>query len=201
MTKPRVQKTTSVKEKKLQDRMAKLAQDALRSDGTSIRDTDLQQYFCLGAQHLSLELVKLYVLYLARTAAGTLDERITATTIRNYIAHTLCAMYRSSGGKQKQLDTIDLRQIYAYINQLTLEGEVSTKTRAKPVATKKDLDIILALLFSDGFALKPHGVKLVLKVALYINLYVDSCSHGSDLAWGGPSIAREQKSLSLLEPL
>jgi len=41
---PGKQRTTSVKEKKLNDRIAKLAQDAQRNDGTSIRDTDLQQW-------------------------------------------------------------------------------------------------------------------------------------------------------------
>jgi len=38
---PKVQRTLSVKEKKLNDRRAKLAQDEQRSDGNSIKDTDL----------------------------------------------------------------------------------------------------------------------------------------------------------------
>lgn len=38
------QRTLSVKEKKLKDRVAKLAQDAQRTDGTSISDTDVSQW-------------------------------------------------------------------------------------------------------------------------------------------------------------
>jgi hypothetical protein len=40
----RTQRTTGSKEKKLNDRIAKLAQDAQRNDGTSITDTDLQTW-------------------------------------------------------------------------------------------------------------------------------------------------------------
>jgi len=91
------------------------------------------------------------------------------------------------GGK-KQLDAADLSQVYAYINQLEREGELSNKTRVKPVATKNDLDILIAMVFSDTFALNLSGVRLILNLALYMNLYVDSCGRGSDLAWGGPTV-------------
>jgi hypothetical protein len=38
------QRTLSIKEKKLNDRATKLAQDAQRNDGTSIKDTDVRQW-------------------------------------------------------------------------------------------------------------------------------------------------------------
>jgi hypothetical protein len=40
----RQQRTLSVKEKKLNDRVVKLARDAQRADGTSISDTDVSQW-------------------------------------------------------------------------------------------------------------------------------------------------------------
>jgi hypothetical protein len=40
----RKQRTASIREKKLNDRAAKLAQDAQRNDGTSIKDANLQQW-------------------------------------------------------------------------------------------------------------------------------------------------------------
>lgn len=40
----RQQRTLSVKEKKLNDRIAKLARDAQRADGTSISDTDVSRW-------------------------------------------------------------------------------------------------------------------------------------------------------------
>lgn len=141
---------------------------------------EAERYFCAGAQHLSLELIKLFILYLARTAAGKLDKKIISKTTRDYISHTLCAAYRSSGGK-KQLDIIDLLQVYTYINQLERKGELSNKTRVKPIATKNNLDILIAIVFSNAFALKLSRVKLILNLALYINLYMDSCSRDSNL--------------------
>jgi hypothetical protein len=45
---------------------------------------DPKIYFSQGARHFSLELIKLYILYPARTSTGRLEERITATTMRRY---------------------------------------------------------------------------------------------------------------------
>jgi hypothetical protein len=146
-------------------------------------------YFCSGAQHMSIELVKLFLLYLARTSSGKLDERITSKTARGYISHTLCAAYRFSG--KKQLTAEEMSQVYVYINKLERDGELSNKTRVKPVATKNDLDVLIAMVFSDVFALKLSGVRLILNLALYMNLYVDSCGRGSDLAWGGPTVVEQ----------
>lgn len=146
-------------------------------------------YFCSGAQHMSLELVRLFLLYLARTSSGKLDERITSKTARGYISHTLCAAYRFSG--KKQLTAEEMSQAYVYINKLERDGELSNKTRVKPVVTKNDLDVLIAMVFSDAFALKLSGVRLILNLALYMNLYVDSCGRGSDLAWGGPAVVEQ----------
>ena len=146
-------------------------------------------YFCHGAQHISLELIKLFLLYLARTSSGKLDERITSNTAKGYISRTLSAIYRFSG--KKQLNVEEMSQVYFYINKLEHDGELSNKTRVKPVATKNDLDILIAMVFSDSFSLKLCGIRPVLTLALYMNLYVDSCGRGSDLAWGGPSVAQQ----------
>ena len=71
------------------------------------------------------------------------------------------------------------------------DGELSNKTRVKPVATKNDLDVLIAMAFSDTFALKSRGVRLLLNLGLYMNLYVDAAGRGSDLAWGGPTVAEK----------
>ena len=78
-----------------------------------------------------------------------------------------------------------------YINKLERDGELSNKTRVKPVATKNNLDVLIAMVFSDAFALKLSGVRLILNLALYMNLYVVSCGRGSDLAWGGPAVVEQ----------
>jgi hypothetical protein len=114
---------------------------------------------------MSLELVRLFLLYLARTSSGKLDERITSKTARGYISHTLCAAYRFSG--KKQLTAEEMSQVYVYINKLERDGELSNKTRVKPVATKNDLDVLIAIVFSDAFALKLSSVRLILNLALY----------------------------------
>ncbi|KAK4995415.1 hypothetical protein LTR66_004759 [Elasticomyces elasticus] len=106
-------------------------------------------------------------------------EWITSTTARGYIAYTLSAAYRFS--RKKQLPIEDVLQVYAYIKTLERDGELSNKVRVKPVATKNDLDILIDTVFSDVFALKLTSVRLILNLALYMNLFVDSCSRGSDL--------------------
>jgi hypothetical protein len=55
---------------------------------------DPKEYFSLGAHHFSLELIKLFILFLARTSSGILDERITTKTMRGYVSHTIAAAYR-----------------------------------------------------------------------------------------------------------
>jgi hypothetical protein len=136
-------------------------------------------YFCSSAQYMSLELVRLFLLFLTRMSSGKLDERITSKIVRGYISHIICAAYRFSG--KKQLTAEEMLQVYAYINKLERDGELSNKTRVKPVATKNDLNILIAIVFSDAFALKLSGVRLILNLVLYMNLYIDSCGRGSDL--------------------
>ena len=155
-----------------------------------VKIKDPEAYFGPGAQHVSLELTKLYILYLARTSSGKLHEKITTKTARGYISHTISAAYRSTG--KKQLDAGELTQVYAYIKTLERDGELSSKTRVKPVATKNDLDLLIDTVFSDAYSLKLKGIRPVLNLALYMNLFVDSCGRGSDLAWGGPMVAEQE---------
>lgn len=150
---------------------------------------DPQEYFCLGTQLFSLELMKLFILYLARTSAGTLDEKITVRTMRGYIAHTISAAYRCTG--KKQLDNEERKQVYVYIDSLVRDGELSNKMRVKPVSTRNDLDLLIDAVFSDAFSLGVQSIRVVLNLALYMNLFVDVCGRGSDLAWGGPSVAEK----------
>lgn len=147
-------------------------------------------YFSLGARHFSLELIKLFILFLARTSSGSLGERITSGTMRGYIANTIAASYRCTG--RKQLDPEEKNQVYVYIQSLERDGELSNKLRYKHVATNNDLDILIDAIFSDAYNLKVLSIRAMLNMALYVNLYVDSCSRGSDLAWGGPKIAEQE---------
>jgi hypothetical protein len=64
--------------------------------------------------------------------------------------------------------------------------------RFKHVATNNDLDLLINAIFSDAYNLKVLSIRALLNMALYVNLYVDSCSRGSDLAWGGPKIAEHE---------
>lgn len=105
------------------------------------------------------------------------------------MAHTLAVLFRSTG--KKQLENAGLSQVLLYINVLASEGELSKKIRARPVATKEDLDIILGIVFSDAYSLRVRNIRRILNLAIYINLFVDACGRGSDLAWGGSSVAKE----------
>jgi hypothetical protein len=108
--------------------------------------TDPKIYFAPGACHFSLELVKLFTLYLARTSTGMLEERVTATTVRHYISQTLAAAYRCTG--RRQLGPKDLEQVFIYIKVLERDRELSSKVRGKPVALANDLDLLIeAALF------------------------------------------------------
>jgi hypothetical protein len=105
------------------------------------------------------------------------------------MAHTLAVLFRSSG--EKQLENMVLSQVLLYIKVLESEGELSKKIRARPVATKKDLDIILGIVFSDAYSLRVRNIRRILNPAVYINLFVNACGRGSDLAWGGSNVAKE----------
>lgn len=110
--------------------------------------------------------------------------------MRGYIANTMSAAYRCTG--KKQLDSEEKNQVYVYIQALERDGELSNKVRLKHVATNNDLDLLIDAIFSDAYNLKVLSIRVVLNMALYVNLYVDSCSRGSDLAWGGPKIAEQE---------
>lgn len=100
--------------------------------------------------------------------------------MRGYIANTLAAVYRCTGSKQ--LDPEEKIQLYVYIQALERDGELSNKVRSKHVATNNDLDLLINAVFSDVYNLKILSIRVVLNTALYVNLYVDSCSNGSGLA-------------------
>ncbi len=55
-----------------------------------------------------------------------------------------------------------------YIDKLERDGELSNKVQVKPVAKKNDLDILIAVLFLDAFALTLHGIQSVLNLALVL---------------------------------
>jgi hypothetical protein len=250
---PVVQRGQSVEQKKLQSRLTKLAEDEQRTDGTAIRDTDLnkwiappvswsyekliriaikrfgnfldimgprdrrsklrpslrvcisfktnafshsvvepdiEKYFSLGARLFSLEVIKLFTLFLARTSSGTIDNRIASKTIRSYVSHTIAAAYRCTG--IKQITPAERVQVYAYIKILERDGEISNKVRFKPLATNEDLDLLIRAALSDDFSLGVQSIRLVLNITLYMNLFVDACCRGSDLAYGGPSVAEQE---------
>jgi hypothetical protein len=60
------------------------------------------------------------------------------------------------------------------------------------VATNDNLDLSIDAVFSNTYNLKVLSIKVVLNVTLYINLYVDSYSRGSDLAWCGLKITEQE---------
>ena len=141
---------------------------------------DPKAYFAIGAHYFSLELIKLYTLFLARTSSGTLDERITTNTIQGYISYTIAAAYRCTG--IRQLNREKKEQVYTYIKALERDGEVSNKLWVKPVATNNDLDLLINAVFSDAYNLSVISIRVVLNMVLYMNMFVDCCGRGSDLA-------------------
>jgi hypothetical protein len=253
---PAFRRAQSTKQKKFESRLLKLAEDELRTDGKSIRDTDLSKwiappvswgyenlvhiavkrfgdflqimgprdprskfpshillipllqetntslslhlvtetepnkYFSLGSRLLTIEIIKLFMLFLARTSTGMIDDRITSKTMQGYISHTIGAAYRCTGVKQFTRE--EVKQVYTYIRNLEQDGELSNKARFKHVATNNDLDLLIEAAFSDEFSLNVQSIRSVLNIALYMNLFVDSCGRGSDLAYGGASIAEQE---------
>lgn len=94
--------------------------------------TDLQQYLALNTQIFSLKLAKKFIFYLARTSSGLLEECITITTARGYIASTLSAICCKTG--KYQLDCDEREQVFIYILDLEQNKELSDKERVKVVA-------------------------------------------------------------------
>jgi hypothetical protein len=113
-------------------------------------------------------------------------------TSRGYLSHTIAAVYCSTG--KKQLDFNNQVQVYTYIKTLERDGDLSNKTRVKLVATTNNLDLLINTAFSEAYSLTLMGIRLVLNLALYMNLFVDCCGRGSDLAWAVHSL---QNSLTI----
>jgi len=105
-----------------------------------ITEIDPKKYFSLGNRLLSLEILKLFMLFLARTSSGMIDDKITTKTMQGYISHTIGAAYRCTG--VKQLTREEVKQVYTYIRNLERDGEICNKARFKHVATNDDLDLI-----------------------------------------------------------
>ncbi|KAH8747116.1 hypothetical protein F5882DRAFT_312058, partial [Hyaloscypha sp. PMI_1271] len=61
----------------------------------------------------------------------------------------------------------------------------------KHVATGEDLELLIEAVISDEYSLMTQSIRSVLNLTLYLNLYVDACGRGSDLAYGGPSVAEK----------
>jgi hypothetical protein len=110
--------------------------------------------------------------------------------MRSYVGHTISAAYRCTG--KRQLDLDDRQQVYVYIKSLQSDGELSNKVRGKHVVTMNDLDLLIDTAFSDAYNLGVQSIRIVLNIALYMNLFVDVCGRGSDLAWGGPLVAEQE---------
>ena len=60
------------------------------------------------------------------------------------------------------------------------------------MVTNNDLDLLIDTVFSNTYNLKVLSIRVVLNVTLYLNLYVDSCSRGSGLAYSGPKIIKQE---------
>lgn len=58
------------------------------------------------------------------------------------------------------------------------------------MCTNNDIGLLLKVIFSEAYCLKVKSIRAVLNLALYMNLFVDC--RGSDRAWGGPSVAKEE---------
>jgi len=119
-----------------------------------------------------------------------MDDKITSKTIRGYLSHTIAAAYRYTG--IRQITHEERGQVYTYIGTLESQGEVSNKVRLKHVATSDDLDLLIGAALSDEFSLSIQSIRSVLNITLYMNLFVDACGRGSDLAYGGPSVAEQE---------
>lgn len=64
----------------------------------------------------------------------------------------------------------------------------------RPIERPRSL--LIDAVFFDAYHLKVRSIQVPLNLALYLNLPVDRCGRGSDLAWGGPRVAKEESPLS-----
>ena len=82
--------------------------------------------------------------------------------------------------------------MFVYIKVLERDQEISNKVWSKPVTLANDLDLLIDAVFSNAYHLKVRSIRGPLNLVLYLNLLADFCGRGSDLAWGGPHVAKEE---------
>lgn len=110
-------------------------------------------------------------------------------------SHSQRPSYRCSG--RKQLDPEDLEQVCVYIKVHERAKELSSTVQSKPMRPiERPRSLLIDAVFFDAYHLKVRSIQVPLNLALYLNLPVDRCGRGSDLAWGGPRVAKEESPLS-----
>ncbi|KAI9684790.1 MAG: hypothetical protein M1829_000165 [Trizodia sp. TS-e1964] len=161
-----------------------------RSKDTRILEKTPEAYFVKGVKLMTVEIIQSHILYLAVGSTRVFDDNITLNTAWLYISNTFTAAYHATGGI-RQIGKEELPDVYHYINHLASIGGLSTRTRYKPVAIAQDVVVLIEELFSNAYAFTRKGVRPILTLALYINLFIDTCARGSDLALGGHSISKQ----------
>jgi hypothetical protein len=142
---------------------------------------DANRFFNPSHSPLDRSLLKKYVIFMAQSRVGYINDSISVRTLINYtrILFTVLGIDRHC-----PLEKDTMVDIFHYIsNDLIHEYGVSQEQWKKLVAHSKDLTHLMKTLFSASFLGTFSNGRQVINLAIFLHMLVDSSGRGGEIAW------------------
>ena len=144
-------------------------------------DVDVDQTFFTpgNAVNLTFPVFKEYARYLSRSRLGQLSEKPTVMTIRYYTSMIMEIVERKSLSRLYHIR----KEVHDFVgNELAEQEGLQRLMHPKAVAFSADVTFILSKMYEPQFLATFSNMRTVLNLTLYINLIIDLCGRGGEIA-------------------
>ena len=125
------------------------------------------------------ETFKAYAVYLSRSRRGLINDKPTVRTILDILATLFTQIERKRRCQMLKADKQDVKNFVE--NDLKNQEGLTTAILDKPLALANDTSYILSVLCSTTYLATFTNMRIVLNMALYINLMIDAAGRGGDM--------------------
>ena len=132
-----------------------------------------------AAESLSFPIFKEYARYLCRSRQGQLSDRLSVKTVQYYMAMCIGIIERRS---KRRLLEIRHEVSNFIISDLARQEGLRRQMWTKGVAFTHDVTFILDKLYEPQYLASFRNMRVVLNLTLYINLVIDLCGRGGEIA-------------------
>lgn len=125
--------------------------------------------------------LKAYAVFVAQSHIGQIGDKLSAWSLGHYIKDTIIILNRER--RCRFLTPEQAEDVRSYVKyHLPEEENLSKKKYKKGVAHSEDMTFLLSVLFTPSYLGTFMDMRTVLNTVLYMNLVVDSCGRGGDIA-------------------